>query len=91
MLIKYQKYAKYIKCSYSLQAHGCLRSLDSLMVDIVDNGIMMKDMSAIVEKGLLMLLATVFNIVSLLISLFFLTAVTAGISRDLRADLFQKS
>ncbi len=37
-----------------------------------------------------MLLATVFNIVSLMISISFLTRVTAGISRDLRADLFEK-
>ena len=61
-----------------------------LMVDIVDSGIMMKDMNAIIHRGLLMLLATVVNIASLLISISFLTRVTAGISRDLRADLFEK-
>ena len=60
------------------------------MVDIVDSGIMVGDMNAIINRGLLMLLATVVNIASLLISIYFLTRVTAGISRDLRCDLFEK-
>ena len=60
------------------------------MVDIVDFGIMQRDMDAIVRRGLLMLLATAVNILSLLVSLYFLTHVTAGISRDLRADLFER-
>ncbi|MDI9517742.1 MAG: ABC transporter ATP-binding protein, partial [Bacillota bacterium] len=51
---------------------------------------MKNNMSEIITQGLLMLLATVVNIVSLLISLYFLTKVTAGISRDLRCALFEK-
>ena len=61
-----------------------------LMVNIVDGGIMVHDMNAIIGQGVLMLVAAVVNIVSLLISLIFLTKVTAGISRDLRGDLFEK-
>ena len=93
MLLKYaKKYAKHIVGQLFFASTWVFAQLwiPRLMVDIVDKGIMLKDMGAIVEKGLLMLLATVFNIVSLLISIFFLTRVTAGISRDLRADLFQK-
>ncbi len=56
----------------------------------MDSGIMAGDMNAIVHRGLLMLAATVVNIASLLISIYFLTKVTAGISRDLRCDLFEK-
>ncbi|HHU96094.1 MAG TPA: ABC transporter ATP-binding protein [Petrimonas sp.] len=65
-------------------------AIPRLMVDIIDYGIMVNDMNQIVHRGMLMLLATVVNIVSLLISIYFLTRVTAGISRDLRGDLFER-
>ena len=60
-------------------------AIPRLMVDIIDYGIMVGDMSQVVQRGMLMLLATIANIVSLLISIYFLTRVTAGISRDLRS------
>lgn len=93
MLIKYsKKYSKLIAGQLFFASIWVLAQLliPRLMVDIVDSGIMMKDMDAIIQKGLLMLLATVLNIVSLLVSIYFLTHVTAGISRDLRGDLFEK-
>ncbi|NMD38288.1 MAG: ABC transporter ATP-binding protein, partial [Christensenellaceae bacterium] len=93
MLIKYsKKYTKLIIAQLLFASIWVFAQLwiPRLMVDIVDFGIMMKDMNTIVNKGLLMLLATVLNIASLLISIYFLTHVTAGISRDLRADLFEK-
>lgn len=93
MLIKYaKKYSKFIIGQLFFASTWVFSQLliPRLMVDIIDSGIMTKDMSAIVNRGLLMLLATVFNIVSLMISIYFLTKVTAGISRDLRADLFEK-
>lgn len=93
MLLKYaKKYAIHIVGQLFFASIWVVSQLliPRLMVDIIDVGFMMKDMSAIVNRGLLMLLATVFNIVSLLISISFLTRVTAGISRDLRADLFEK-
>lgn len=61
-----------------------------LMADIIDNGILRNDMAYVVQRGLLMIAASVVNIASLLASLYFLTHVTAGISRDLRRDLFEK-
>ncbi|MGI6091327.1 MAG: ABC transporter ATP-binding protein [Saccharofermentanales bacterium] len=93
MLIRYaKKYSKLIVGQLFFASVWVFSQLliPRLMVDIVDSGIMMKDMNAIIHRGLLMLLATVLNILSLLISLYFLTKVTAGISRDLRADLFEK-
>ncbi|NLZ55774.1 MAG: ABC transporter ATP-binding protein [Clostridiaceae bacterium] len=93
MLIKYaKKYSKFIVGQLFFAGIWVFAQLwiPRLMVDIVDSGIMMKDMNAIVHRGLLMLAATVLNIASLLISIFFLTKVTAGISRDLRSDLFEK-
>jgi ATP-binding cassette subfamily B multidrug efflux pump len=93
MLIKYaKKYAKLIVGQLFFASIWVFAQLliPRLMVDIVDSGIMMKDIHAIIHRGLLMLLATVLNIVALMISLQFLTRVTAGISRDLRADLFGK-
>ncbi|HHW94513.1 MAG TPA: ABC transporter ATP-binding protein [Mogibacterium sp.] len=93
MLIKYsKKYSKFIIGQLFFASIWVLAQLmiPRLMVDIVDSGIMMKDMDAIIYKGLLMLLATILNIASLLISIYFLTKATAGISRDLREDLFGK-
>lgn len=60
------------------------------MADIIDNGIMRTDMGYIVQRGLLMIAASVVNVASLLASLYFLTHVIAGISCDLRRDLFEK-
>jgi len=61
-----------------------------LMADIIDNGIMRSDMEYIVQRGLMMIAASVVNVASLLAMLYFLTRVSAGISRDLRGDLFEK-
>lgn len=93
MLIKYtKKYSKFIVGQLFFASVWVFAQLwiPRLMVDIVDSGIMMKDMNAIVHGGLLMLSATILNIASLMVSIYFLTQVTAGISRDLRADLFEK-
>jgi ATP-binding cassette subfamily B multidrug efflux pump len=65
-------------------------AIPRLMVNVVDQGIMTGDMNNVIRQGLLMLAVTVINIAALLVSLLFLTRVTAGISRDLRADLFDK-
>lgn len=61
-----------------------------LMADIIDNGIMRNDMAYIVQRGLLMIAASIVNVASLLTMLYFLTRVSAGISRDLRGDIFEK-
>jgi ATP-binding cassette subfamily B multidrug efflux pump len=93
MLLKYaKKYSKFIVAQLFFATVWVFAQLliPRLMVDIVDFGIMTKDMNAIVNRGLLMLAATLLNIISLMISLYFLTRATAGISRDLRADLFEK-
>ncbi|NLL36673.1 MAG: ABC transporter ATP-binding protein [Fretibacterium sp.] len=93
MLTKYaKKYSKFIVAQLIFASIWVFSQLmiPRLMVDIVDSGIMIKDMNAIVHRGVLMLLATVLNIASLMVSIYFLVKVTAGISRDLRADLFEK-
>ena len=67
MLIQYtKKYSKYIVGQLFFASIWVISQLliPRFMVDIVDSGIMMKDMNAIVYRGLLMLLATVLNIVS---------------------------
>jgi ATP-binding cassette subfamily B protein len=93
MLLQYaRKYSKLIAGQLLFATIWVLSQLaiPRLMVDIIDYGIMVNDMNQIVHRGMLMLLATVVNIVSLLISIYFLTRVTAGISRDLRGDLFER-
>ena len=93
MLLQYaKKYSKLIAGQLLFATIWVLSQLaiPRLMVDIVDYGIMAGDMNEIVSRGMLMLLATVVNIVSLLISIYFLTRVTAGIARNLRGDLFNR-
>jgi ATP-binding cassette subfamily B multidrug efflux pump len=93
MLLQYaRKYSKLIAGQLLFATIWVLSQLaiPRLMVDIIDYGIMVNDMNQIVHRGMLMLLATVVNIVSLLFSIYFLTRVTAGISRDLRGDLFER-
>ena len=65
-------------------------AIPRLMVDIIDYGILLKDLNQIMNRGLLMLLATGVNIVSLLISIYFLQT-TAGISKDLRGICLKES
>ncbi|HHU52594.1 MAG TPA: ABC transporter ATP-binding protein [Clostridiaceae bacterium] len=93
MLLKYaKKYSKWIigQLFFATVWVASQLAIPRLMVDIIDYGILFRNMNQIMNRGLLMLLATGVNIISLLISLFFLTRVTAGISRDLRGDLFEK-
>lgn len=93
MLLQYaKKYSKLIALQLLFATIWVLSQLaiPRLMVDIIDYGIMVNDMEQIVSRGMLMLLATVVNIVSLVVSLYFLTKVTAGISKDLRGDLFER-
>lgn len=61
-----------------------------LMANIIDYGIARNDMNYIFQTGLQMILVTVLNIAFLLVNLYFLTQANAGISRDLRRDIFSK-
>lgn len=61
-----------------------------LMADIIDQGILRDDMDRVVRVGLLMIAAALVNVMSLLASVYFLTRVTAGISRDMRGDIFDR-
>ncbi|NLM18740.1 MAG: ABC transporter ATP-binding protein [Clostridiaceae bacterium] len=93
MLLKYaRKYLKLIigQLFFATVWVASQLAIPRLMVDIIDYGILLKDLNQIMNRGLLMLLATGVNIASLLISLFFLTKITAGISKDLRGDLFER-
>lgn len=65
-------------------------AIPKLMANIIDFGIAEKDMNYIIQTGLIMIIVTVLNIVFLLINLYFLTHANAGISRDLRHDIFEK-
>ncbi len=70
MLLRYaKKYTRYIAGQLFFATIWVFSQLfiPRLMVDIVDSGIMAGNMNAIVHRGLLMLAATVANIVSLLI------------------------
>lgn len=61
-----------------------------LMGLIIDNGIMVNDMTYVINLGFVMIAVTVLNVLTLLVNLYFLTHVNSGISRDLRNDIFNK-
>lgn len=65
-------------------------AIPRLMANIIDYGIARNDMAYVYQTGLYMLGVTVLNIAVLLINLYFLTRANAGISRDLRHDIFEK-
>ncbi|MDI9469897.1 MAG: ABC transporter transmembrane domain-containing protein [Bacillota bacterium] len=93
MLLAYaRKYSRFIVAQLFFASIWVVSQLliPCLMVGIVDLRIMLRDMDAIVRHGLLLLLATVINILALLVSLYFMIYMTAGVSRDLRADLFER-
>ena len=61
-----------------------------MMADIVNNGINNNDTDYIFRTGIFMFLITVVSALGTLVSSYFSTKVSAGISRDMKRDLFAK-
>ena len=72
-----------------LQVFGTLM-LPTMMADIVNNGINNNDTDYIFRTGVFMFLVTVVSALGTLVSSYFSTKVSAGISRDMKRDLFAK-
>lgn len=72
-----------------LQVFGALM-LPTMMADIVNNGINNNDTDYIFRTGIFMFLVTVVSALGTLVSSYFSTKVSAGISRDMKRDLFAK-
>lgn len=72
-----------------LQVFGTLM-LPTMMADIVNNGINNNDTDYIFRTGIFMFLVTVMSALGTLVSSYFSTKVSAGISRDMKRDLFAK-
>lgn len=72
-----------------LQVFGTLM-LPTMMADIVNNGINNNDTDYIFRTGIFMFLVTVVSALGTLVSSYFSTKVSAGISRDMKRDLFAK-
>lgn len=64
--------------------------IPKLMANIIDYGIAKSNMRYVYQTGIIMIVVTVLNIVFLLVNIYFLTRANAGISRDLRHDIFEK-
>lgn len=64
--------------------------LPRLMSDIVDKGVVGKDVDMIIETGLIMLGFTLIVTVSTIVSRLFATRSAVGFARDLRKDIFKK-
>lgn len=75
--------------SVGLQVFGTLM-LPTMMADIVNNGINNNDTDYIFRTGIFMFLVTVVSALGTLVSSYFSTKVSAGISRDMKRDLFAK-
>lgn len=72
-----------------LQVFGTLM-LPTMMADIVNNGINNNDTDYIFRTGIFMFLVTAVSALGTLVSSYFSTNVSAGISRDMKRDLFAK-
>ena len=72
-----------------LQVFGTLM-LPTMMADIVNNGINNNDTDYIFRTGIFMFLVTVVSALGTFVSSYFSTKVSAGISRDMKRDLFAK-
>ena len=72
-----------------LQVFGTLM-LPTMMADIVNNWINNNDTDYIFRTGIFMFLVTVVSALGTLVSSYFSTKVSAGISRDMKRDLFAK-
>lgn len=72
-----------------LQVFGTLM-LPTMMADIVNNGINNNDTDYIFRTGIFMFLVTVVSALGTLVSSYFSTKVSAGISRNMKRDLFAK-
>lgn len=72
-----------------LQVFGTLM-LPTMMADIVNNGINNNDTDYIFRTGIFMFLVTIVSALGTLASSYFSTKVSAGISRDMKRDLFAK-
>ncbi len=72
-----------------LQVFGTLM-LPTMMADIVNNGINNNDTDYIFRTGIFMFLVTVVSALGTLVSSYFSTKMSAGISRDMKRDLFAK-
>lgn len=72
-----------------LQVFGTLM-LPTMMADIVNNGINNNDTDYIFRTGIFMFLVTIVSALGTLVSSYFSTEVSAGISRDMKRDLFAK-
>lgn len=72
-----------------LQVFGTLM-LPTMMADIVNNGINNNDTDYIFRTGIFMFLVTVVSALGTLVSSYFSTKLSAGISRDMKRDLFAK-
>lgn len=64
--------------------------LPEYMADIINKGIALKDMDHVKEVGMKMVGVTLIGMVATIIASFFAARVAAGISRDLRNDVFEK-
>ncbi len=65
--------------------------IPNLMANIIDYGIANNNIKYVYQTGIVMLVVTVLNIIFLLVNIYFLTRANAGISRDLRHDIFEKA
>ena len=68
----------------------CETSMPTLMAHIVDDGVMVKDMSVVVQIGLYMIIISVIALVANIANIYISSKASVGFGTDLRAKLFEK-
>ena len=68
----------------------CETSMPTLMAHIVDDGVMVKDMSVVVQIGLYMIIISVIALAANIANIYISSKASVGFGTDLRSKLFEK-
>ena len=69
----------------------CETSMPTLMAHIVDDGVMVKDMSVVVQIGLYMIIISVIALAANIANIYISSKASVGFGTDLRSKLFEKT
>ena len=68
----------------------CETSMPTLMAHIVDDGVMVKDMSVVIQIGLYMIIISIIALIANIANIYISSKASVGFGTDLRSKLFEK-
>lgn len=89
-ILKKYKMSLIISPIFILISVICETTQPLLMADIVDNGVMPKDLSVVSRVGAFMVLVSIVGLIASIVNVYVSSYTSIGFGTDLRADLFKK-